>query len=213
MKKLQSFQLVLAAIQADLDRYVVTDNLSWLEVVLTKRGFWATLQYRVSRWIDVHFHFPILRSLLKAICLIWRLIIEMITGIELPNRAEIGQGLFISHAHGIIVHCDVQIGEYCNLSQEVTIGVAGRGEKAGVPKIGDRVYIAPGAKIFGSIIIGDNVAIGANAVVTKDLPDQAVAVGIPAKVISYQGSEDFILYRETPKNSQKVFPTSFQDRP
>jgi serine O-acetyltransferase len=73
MKKLQSFQLILAAIQADLDRYVVTDNLSWLEVVLTKRGFWATLQYRVSRWIHFHFHFPILRSLLKAICLIWRL--------------------------------------------------------------------------------------------------------------------------------------------
>ena len=55
------------------------------------------------------------------------------------------------------------------------------------------MYIAPGAKIIGGIKIGNNVAIGANAVVVKDLPDNAVAVGIPAEIISYNSSEDFIV--------------------
>jgi serine O-acetyltransferase len=85
------------------------------------------------------------------------------------------------------------MGEYCNLSQGVTIGVGGRGENSGCPKLGDRVFIGPGAKILGSISIGNDVAIGANAVVTKDLPDNAVAVGVPAKIISYKGSKDFIV--------------------
>ncbi|WP_202807026.1 serine O-acetyltransferase [Planktothrix agardhii] len=75
----------------------------------------------------------------------------------------------------------------------MTIGVGGRGEKSGCPVIGDQVFIGPGAKIFGKIRIGNDVAIGANAVVTKDLPDNAVAMGIPAKIISYEGSQDFVI--------------------
>jgi serine O-acetyltransferase len=100
------------------------------------------------------------------------------------------------HTNGIVIHIDAKIGNYCNLGQQVTIGVGGRGEKRGTPKLGNRVFVGPGAKIFGAITIGNDVAIGANAVVTKDLPDNAVAVGIPAKVISYEGSKDFIIYRK-----------------
>lgn len=81
------------------------------------------------------------------------------------------------------------IGENCNIGQGVTIGIAGRGEKKGVPQIGNKVYIAPGAKIIGKIIIGNNVMIGANSVVTKDVPDNAVVAGVPAKIISYKGWE------------------------
>jgi serine O-acetyltransferase len=66
----------------------------------------------------------------------------------------------------------------------------------GCPKIGDRVFIGPGAKIFGAITIGNDVAIGANAVVTKNLPDEAVAVGIPAKVVNLNGSKDYIILRD-----------------
>jgi serine O-acetyltransferase len=72
--------------------------------------------------------------------------------------------------------------------------VGGRGENRGSPKLGDRVFVGPGACLFGSITIGNDVAIGANAVVTKDLPDNAVAVGVPAKIVSYKGSQDFIDY-------------------
>lgn len=184
------------ALQSDIDRYVYSDNYSWLRIVLFKQGVWATIQYRLSRWVDTKVHIPVIRQILKAFCAVWQKVIEILTGMELPNRAEIGKGLYIPHTGGIYIHCGVKIGDYCNLSQQVTIGVGGRGEKQGCPQIGDRVYIAPGAKIFGPIKIGNDVAIGANAVVTKDLPDNAVAVGIPAKVINYKGSQDFIVYRE-----------------
>ncbi|EAW38328.1 serine O-acetyltransferase [Lyngbya sp. PCC 8106] len=189
------------ALKVDIDRYVYTDSYSWLMIVLFKQGIWATIQYRFSRWVHIKVHVPVIRQLLKAFCAIWQKLIEIITGMEIPNRAEIGKGLYIPHTGGIYIHCDVKIGDYCNLSQEVTIGVGGRGEKKGCPQIGDQVYIAPGAKIFGPITIGNDVAIGANAVVTKDLPDNAVAVGIPAKVINYKGSQDFIKYRDKPESS------------
>ena len=104
--------------------------------------------------------------------------------------------MYIGHFGGIIVSGGAKIGEYCNLSQGVTIGFAGRGEKRGCPTIGDRVYVATGAKVLGAITIGNDVAIGANAVVAKDLPDNAVAVGVPAKIISYDGAGDFVHYRK-----------------
>ena len=84
------------------------------------------------------------------------------------------------------------IGSNCNLSHGVTIGVTRRGDKMGVPIIGDNVYIGPGAKIIGRVNIGNNAAIGANCVVTKDVPDFGVVVGIPGKVISYEGSQGYI---------------------
>ncbi len=64
------------------------------------------------------------------------------------------------------------------------------------PTIGDNVYIAPGVKVFGKIKIGDNVAIGANCVVTKDIPDNAVVVGIPGRIISNEGSGGYIVYTD-----------------
>jgi len=70
--------------------------------------------------------------------------------------------------------------------------VTNRGSKKGTPIIGDNVYIGPGAKIIGNVNIGNDVAIGANAVVTKDLPPFAVAVGVPARVISLKGSEGYV---------------------
>jgi serine O-acetyltransferase len=82
------------------------------------------------------------------------------------------------------------------LSHDVTIGIGGKGEKSGVPKIGNRVFIGPGAKIFGPIKIGDDVEIGANSVVTKDVPDRAVVIGIPAQIVNFNGSEEYICYRD-----------------
>jgi serine O-acetyltransferase len=113
-------------------------------------------------------------------------------GIEIAPRTQIGPGLLIGHFGGILISNAAKIGKNCNLSHEVTIGVTNRGERAGVPTLGDNVYIGPGAKIFGAITIGNNVAIGANAVVTRDVPDNAVVAGVPAKVISMRGSEGYI---------------------
>jgi serine O-acetyltransferase len=129
--------------------------------------------------------------------------VEMITSVELPNRAEIGGGVFMPHANGIVIHIDAKIGCNCNISQQVTIGVGGT-DPSGTPTIGDRVFLGPGAKLFGPITVGDDVAIGANAVLMKDLPDHVVAVGIPAKVISDKGSRELVLYRGCAAHAQRT---------
>jgi serine O-acetyltransferase len=184
---------MLNEFRADIERYIVLKNNSWLYLILTQQGLWALAEYRFSRWVRTSVHIPLIRQILKLFGFIWHKLIEITTGIDIPNQAEVGKGLYIGHFGGIFLNTGVQMGEYCNLSQGVTIGVGGRGENSGCPKLGDRVFIGPGAKILGSISIGNDVAIGANAVVTKDLPDNAVAVGVPAKIISYKGSKDFIV--------------------
>ncbi len=113
-------------------------------------------------------------------------------GIAISFESEIGPGFYIGHFGGIVVYPDCQIGKNCNLSHGVTLGITHRGKKKGYPTIGDNVYIGPGAKIIGSVKIGNHVAIGANCVVTQDVPDHAVVVGIPAKVISYEGSRGYV---------------------
>ena len=178
--------------KSDIKRYSIVENKSLLSVILSKEGLWALAEYRFNHWIHYHFYVPILRQILIVFGSIWHKLIMIITGVELPKQAEIGSGLYIAHMGCIVLHPNVKLGDNCTISQDVTIGLGGRGDKLGSPKIGDRVYIAPGARIFGAITIGNDVAIGANAVVTKDIPDNAVAVGIPAQVISYKGSKDFI---------------------
>ena len=97
------------------------------------------------------------------------------------------------------MHPRAKIGKNCNISQGVTIGQSNRGKRAGVPVIGDSVFIGPGAKIFGAITIGNNVAIGANAVVTSDVPDNAVVAGIPARILSLLGSAGYVQHIYDPK--------------
>lgn len=113
-------------------------------------------------------------------------------GISIPWQTQIGPGFYIGHFGGIVVNEAAVIGRNCNISQGVTVGQLNRGERRGVPTIGDGVYIGPGAVIIGAIHVGAGSAIGANAVVTRDLCDNAVAVGIPARVISTQGSTGYV---------------------
>ena len=179
--------------KADIRRFQQREpNKSTLTVLLTKEALWAIAEYRFNHWAHSQLKTPIIRQILKFFGAIAHKLISLITGIELPKAAQIGPGLYIAHAGGVILHPNVSLGEHCTLSHEVTIGEGGRGEQKGWPKIGNRVYIAPGAKIFGAITIGDNVAIGANAVVNKSFTDESVVAGIPAKVISYKGSSDFM---------------------
>jgi len=109
--------------------------------------------------------------------------VETLTGISLPTGCQIGNGLYIGHFTGIFLHDDVVMGEHCNLSQGVTIGLGGKGDTFGVPTIGNNVYFVSGAKVFGKITIGHKVRIGANAVVLRSIPDGATAVGIPARTV------------------------------
>ena len=121
--------------------------------------------------------------------------------IDIPPNTDIGPGLYIGHLGDVVVNGRVRIGKNCNLSPGVVIGAANRGKRRGVPTIGDNVYIAPGAKLVGNITIGDNVAIGANAVVINDLPNNAVAAGNPAQVLSYEGVGGYIDFTDYDSSS------------
>jgi serine O-acetyltransferase len=113
-------------------------------------------------------------------------------GIDIPFTTRIGEGLYIGHFGGIVVNELSVIGKNCNLSHEVTLGQTNRGKRKGCPVIGDNVYIGPGAKLIGNVTLGSNVAVGTNCVVTHDVPENGVVVGVPGKVISRQGSTDYV---------------------
>lgn len=104
-----------------------------------------------------------------------------------------GPGLAIAHHGTIVVNAGARIGANCRLHVCVNIGTAA-GEDRAAPSIGDNCYIGPGAKLFGPIRIGDNVAIGANAVVNKSFPEGHVTIaGVPARVISRRGSQGLLV--------------------
>jgi serine O-acetyltransferase len=130
---------------------------------------------------------PILRFPLKLIfsVILYRTF-TISLGIYLDLDATVGKGLYIGHYGGIFIG-PVVLGDYCNISQGVTVGSGRLGTvREGRPVIGDRVYIAPGAKIFGQITIGSNVSIGANAVVSKNIPDNSIVVGNPGRIVGQQ---------------------------
>ena len=106
----------------------------------------------------------------------------VITGAEIALNCDIGGGLMIPHPNGIVIHPGVKIGVNCLIFQQVTIGIR-RGP--GLPVIEGHVDIGAGAKILGGLRIGAHAVIGANAVVTGDVPSGAVATGIPAKVMDH----------------------------
>jgi serine O-acetyltransferase len=148
---------------------------------LARQGLWAMAVYRFGRWRYsigprvLRLPFSFLYKLLKPLS-------EILTGIELPCEATIGRRFRIDHFGGIIISGDAKFGDDCILRNGVTVGLRSTGER-GSPVIGDRVDIGAGAKLLGHIRIGNDVAIGANAVVLTDVPSNSIAVGIPARVL------------------------------
>lgn len=144
-------------------------------------GVHAVAVYRLGQWsrsLNMVF-----RLFIDPVYLVLNELIKILWGIDLPRSARIGPGLYIGHFGGIIISPAAEIGSNCNISQCITIGVSGVGDKRGVPVIGDNVYIAPGARVFGKIRIGSDVKIGANAVVYADVPDNSTVVLSPGFVI------------------------------
>jgi len=105
---------------------------------------------------------------------------SIITQSDIDPRATLGRNLKLPHPNGVVIHEDAVVGDDCMIMQQVTIGMIGDGE---VPRIGNNVYIGAGAKIIGKVQVEDNARIGANAVVTGDVPAFCTAVGIPARLI------------------------------
>lgn len=116
---------------------------------------------------------------------------SIVTGCDLPINSEIGGGLLMPHPNGIVIHPTCKIGPNCLIFQQVTLGSNESSTRSGVPTLGGHVDVGAGAKILGPITIGDNAVIGANAVVLTDVPANAIAVGVPARVILAADREVF----------------------
>ena len=144
------------------------------------QGFWVMVVYRFGRW-----RYGVRPVLVRKICsLVYRILyklVQIVTGVELPCEAEVGRNFVIDHFGGIVVSGFAHFGDNCRIRNGVVVGLA-RTDDPCAPVIGHNVDIGAGAKVLGRIRIGNNVVIGANAVVTCDVPDDSIAVGVPAVV-------------------------------
>jgi serine O-acetyltransferase len=171
----------LSDFRADIGRYQRYNGGSAARECVTQQGLWALLQYRMARAAYTSDLSPAVKRPLLVGFYAWRKGVEVVTGITLPHTSSIGRGTYLNHYGPILVNKESVIGEGCDISHCVTIGVAGHGEKAGSPVIGDHVYIGPNAVVVGRITVGDDAGIGANCVVSQDVP--AGAVVRPAPVV------------------------------
>jgi len=146
-----------------------------IEVILTYPGFHAIFIHRISH-ILWKLKIPIIPRLLSHIA-------RFLTGIEIHPAAKIGAGFFIDHGMGVVIGETVEIGENCLLYQGVTLGGTGKERGKRHPTLGNNVVIGTGAKILGPIRIGNYAKVGANSVVLREVPDYAIVVGVPGKII------------------------------
>jgi serine O-acetyltransferase len=151
--------------------------------VIFKAGFQAVLLYRVSHWLYQ-------RGWIYPPWFLSHLSIA-ITGAEIEFNARIGPGMFVSHPVGIVVGRGTVIGSNVTLFQGVTFGVKSWHPDAitKFPRVGNKCYFFTGAAVLGDVTVGDDCIVGAHAVVTSDLPDGSLALGIPAKIYPDKGKE------------------------
>lgn len=149
----------------------------------TRPGFRAVAVHRFGNW-----RMKIRRKVLRApFSVLYRALyrgVRNFYGIELPYTTRLGRRVVFEHQHGIVIHGYSVIGDECIIRQGVTLGNRGVERPLDAPRLGNRVSVGAGAKILGGVSIGDDAKIGANAVVTRDVPPSAVAVGIPARALT-----------------------------
>lgn len=184
------FRDLKSLVRDDLFRYGGVSGLrNFLVNYFLAPGFRYSFWLRVCNYCSKH---PVLKHGTFQFVLLVLLRCSYKFGISIPYHTEIGQGLYIGHFGGIVVNGYARIGKNCNLSHGVTLGQANRGKRKGYPIIGDNVYIGPGAKIVGAVRVGNCAAVGANCVVTDDVPENGVVVGVPGKIVSHAGSVGYV---------------------
>jgi len=145
---------------------------------LARQGLWVMVVYRFGRWrYGVRPSF--LRQPFSLLYRFLKVFSQILTGVEIPCETIVGRRFRIDHFGGIVISGDTVIGDDVIVRNGVTLGLRRTGV-VGAPIIGNRVDIGTGAKILGPVHIGDDVAIGANAVVLADVPSNSIAVGVPA---------------------------------
>jgi len=151
----------------------------WLEIVLTYSGIHAIWAHRIAHWFYKKRFFFIARTISQ--------ISRFFTGIEIHPGAKIGRRFFIDHGMGVVIGETCEIGDDVTIYQGVTLGGTGKEKGKRHPTVKNNVLIASGAKVLGSITIGENSKIGAGSVVLNDVPPNSTVVGIPGKVVRQNG--------------------------
>ena len=154
---------------------------SKLEIFLLYPGVHAVLYHRVAHWLYRHHRFFLARCVSQ-----WS---RFWTGIEIHPGAQIGHRLVIDHGMGIVIGETAEVGDDCLLYQGVTLGGTGKDKGKRHPTIGNNVLVSTGAKVLGPFKVGDGARIAANAVVLKEIPENATAVGVPARVVRIAGEK------------------------
>lgn len=149
------------------------------EILLTYSGLHAVMIYRLAHRLYIHQY----KTAARALSQLGR----MITGIEIHPGAKIGKNLFIDHGSGVVIGETTEIGDNCILYQGVTLGGTGKDKGKRHPTLGNNVMVGSGAKVLGPFKVGDNAKIAANAVVLEEVPSNATAVGVPARIVRRNG--------------------------
>lgn len=149
------------------------------EVLICYPGIWALILHRPAHWLYKHN--------IKLIARIISQLARWFTGIEIHPGASIGRRCFIDHGMAIIIGETTEIGDDVTIYQGVTLGGTGKDTGKRHPTIGNRVMISSGAKVLGSFKVGDDVKIGAGAVVLKEIPPNCTVVGIPGTIVKRNG--------------------------
>lgn len=157
---------------------------SLVEVALAYPGVHALWAHRLSHqlWST--------GPLLRLPARLFSQLVRALTGIEIHPGAELGRRMFIDHGMGVVIGETAVVGDDAIIFHGTTLGGRSMSRGKRHPTVGDRVTIGAGAKLLGNITIGDDAQVGANAVVVKDVPDGAVAVGVPARIVRQPGEPD-----------------------
>ena len=158
---------------------------SVLEIILCYPGFHAVLWHRLAHRL-YNAGVPLLPRVISQFS-------RFCTGIEIHPGARIGRRFFIDHGMGVVIGETSEIGDDVLIYQGVTLGGTGNEKGKRHPTIGNHVVIGTGAKVLGSIMIGDNVKIGAGSVVVHPVPDNSTVVGIPGRVVKSRNSDSQVL--------------------
>lgn len=154
---------------------------SRLEVYFLYSGFKAVRAHRRASWFYRH-NMKFLARMISQHS-------RKKTGIEIHPAAKIGKGLFIDHGMGVVIGETAEIGDNCTLYQNVTLGGTGKDSGKRHPTLGDNVLVGAGAKVLGPFKVGDNARVAAGAVVLDEVPPDATAVGVPARVVKIGGQK------------------------
>jgi serine O-acetyltransferase len=152
---------------------------NWLEVLMCYPGLQALLFHRIAHWLYC-LKLPLIPRL---ICYFSR----WLTGIEIHPGAKIGTHVFIDHGMGVVIGETAIVGDYALIYQDVTLGGTGKDIGKRHPSLGKNVIVGAGAKVLGNIQIGDHVRIGEGSVILQDIPSNCTVVGVPGKIVRYQG--------------------------